>query len=238
MANVAVAASTPAESVSLSVTNNGYNGSGFTAGSGQQAQSSSVQVNVIPLAAPAPRILLNGTDITGTTQSVVVGQQIALSTQASNPVAITGNNWTIPGTIVGGYNASSSSGAVVPPTLNGTAATIYWVYAGTNGQPIQQQVQYSYCMINNQCSPTATATISVTGVTSPSLSVQNYGSLTIDTLTGCSAMAGGPYLVYGNVTGPAPGCTGTTSSTPGILFYASGERPFWRQLQVCADYQH
>jgi len=85
VANITVAAVTPDESVSVSVTNNGYGGSGFLGGPGQSAQSSSVSAHVTALAAPAPQIWFNGNNVTGTTTNVVVGQQIALSTVANNP---------------------------------------------------------------------------------------------------------------------------------------------------------
>lgn len=37
--------------------------------------------------------------------------------------------------------------------------------------------------------------------------------------------AGFPYLVYGNVGGPAPGCSGTTTGTAGIKFFPMGTQP-------------
>jgi IPT/TIG domain len=46
VANVTVASGTPNETVDVTVTNKGYSGSGFTAGSGQSAKSSPVQANV------------------------------------------------------------------------------------------------------------------------------------------------------------------------------------------------
>jgi IPT/TIG domain len=46
VANITVASGTPNETVDVTVTNNGYSGSGFTAGSGQSAKSSPVQANI------------------------------------------------------------------------------------------------------------------------------------------------------------------------------------------------
>ncbi len=40
-------------------------------------------------------------------------------------------------------------------------------------------------------------------------------------MTTSDSQAGGPYLVYGNVAGPAPGCPGKTTGTPGITFDVS-----------------
>lgn len=58
VANITVASGTPNETVDITVTNNGYSGSGFTAGSGQTAKSSPVQANVhAPLKSPEVTII-------------------------------------------------------------------------------------------------------------------------------------------------------------------------------------
>jgi len=46
VANITVASGTPNETVDITVTNNGYGGTGFTGGSGESAKSSAVQANV------------------------------------------------------------------------------------------------------------------------------------------------------------------------------------------------
>jgi hypothetical protein len=51
------------------------------------------------------------------------------------------------------------------------------------------------------------------------------GQFSIDQLTGCSVQPSGPALVFGSVTGPMPGCTGTTTGTPGIQFTPQGSQP-------------
>lgn len=79
--------------------------------------------------------------------------------------------------------------------------------------------------LSNGQQASANASFNVGAVGSPSMAVQNYGALTIDNLTGCSQQSGGPYLVYGNVTGPVPGCTGTTTGTAGISFTPVGTQP-------------
>ena len=215
-ASVSIAASTPPQNATLTVTSNGYSGQGFTSGQGNSQTSPSWSVPINPVSAPAPRILFNGTDVTGTTQSVVVGQQIAFTSSVSLPagVVITSSNWTIPGTIVGGYNASASSGAVVAPVLNGSSTTIYWVY----GQNVT--VQYGYCMNNGQCSPQATATFQVTGPSGGTMTSTPYSGVTIDVLTACPPITAGNWLVYGNIyiTGSPCYLTGT----PGMSFSPSG----------------
>jgi hypothetical protein len=58
VANVAVASGVPNEAVSVTVTNNGYGGSGFTPAPGQSATSSSVQANIhAPLNSPEVTVI-------------------------------------------------------------------------------------------------------------------------------------------------------------------------------------
>jgi hypothetical protein len=167
-ANVTVPASAPNETVTVTVTSTGYNGSGFIGGPGQ-SNSGSNTATVNAFTAPAPRILFNGTDVTGTTQNVVVGQQIALTTSVNLPngVAITGDNWSVPGTVVGGYVNAAGNG---PPDTTGgyravvvygnSSITFYWVSPGQS-----MAVTYSYCVNTGSCSPAATATFNVEGPT-------------------------------------------------------------------------
>jgi hypothetical protein len=157
----------------VTVTSHGYNGSGFLSGGGSQSSQGSNTATVVAFSAPAPRILFNGADVTGTTQNVVVGQQIALTTSANLPggVAITGNNWSVPGTIVGEYvnavgNAppDTTGGFMAPVVFANTSITFYWVSPGQS-----MAVTYSYCVNTGSCSPAATATFNVNGPTGTGL---------------------------------------------------------------------
>lgn len=165
------------------------------------------------------------TNIAGTTQSAVVGQQIALTALYSplpSGVTVSSQSWSVGGTIVGGYTptpTSYSSGATTAATLNQQSTTFYWASPGNS-----IKVTFTLNLSNGQ-SPKATVTFNVAGVTSPSMGAQNYGSLTIDNLTGCSQQPAGPYLVYGNISGPAPPCPGQYTGTPGITFTPSGTAP-------------
>jgi hypothetical protein len=175
------------------------------------------QVNVQPM------IMWNGANITNTTQSVVTGQQIALSASYTLPsgVSVKSQSWSVGGTTVGGYNASTSRGGTVSTNFSGQSTTFYWVASGNS-------LNVTFTLNLNggsQSSATASATFNASGVTSPTMTVQNFGSLTIDNLSGCSGISGGPYLVYGNVSGPAPGCAGTTTGTAGITFSSQGTQP-------------
>ncbi len=166
--------------------------------------------------APAPNILFGGNNVTGTTQSVVVGQQIALSSSVSLPacMSISSQSWSTPGgTAVGGYSASNSSGSVTPlPSTNNSSFTFYWAYPASS-----LSMSYQYTMSaggGSVNSPVATTTFNVTGPTGGSMTTTPYTQVTIANFssgTGCSA---GPYLVYGNETGS---CS-SPSGTPGMKF--------------------
>ena len=85
-------------------------------------------------AAVAPDILFNGTNVTGTTQSVVVGQQIALQASYSLPsgVSVTSQSWSVPGTTVGGFVGNVNSGSVTGTNFSNTiTTTFYWVDANS-----------------------------------------------------------------------------------------------------------
>ena len=102
------------------IANSFYVGSaGGDGGAGAQTNSWPVTAPTLPTA-PAPTMKLAGNPITGT-QSVIVGQQIALSASVSLPacMSLSGQQWTpsssgTPGTPIGGYSASSTSGSVKP----------------------------------------------------------------------------------------------------------------------------
>jgi hypothetical protein len=160
-----------------------------------------------------PRIMFGGKDITGTTQSVVVGQQIALTASYGLPsgVTVTSQSWSVPGTIVASYTASSSSGSLnTNVTLNQKSTTFYWILAGS------YQVTFT---LNYGSSQTATATagFNISAPSPATPTVANSQLMTVDTLTGCAANPGGQFLVFGNLTGAAPGC-GNPGGTYGISF--------------------
>ena len=105
------------------------------------------------------------------TQNAVVGQQIALTTTTPATTAYDGPTlsptWTVGGTNIGGYPASTAGASVTPTTLNKSNLTTYWVIPG-NAVP----VKYQYC-VNieganpiNQCSLPANAAFNVAGPTS------------------------------------------------------------------------
>jgi hypothetical protein len=82
--------------------------------------SASVQAN----AKVTPKILKGGNDITGSTQSAVVGQQIALTGDPAPPSGST--PWAVAGTTVGGFNTAPTNGGSFPADFTQASATFYW----------------------------------------------------------------------------------------------------------------
>jgi hypothetical protein len=243
VASVTVAAAAPDQTVTVTVTSHGYNGSGFIqTNNNPPAGMDTATVNAIP--APAPKIMRDGTDITGTSGiAVVTGQQIALTTSVTLPsgLAITSSSWTIGGTNIGGYSPSPSSyatGNIVPTKVTSPSITFYWVYAGQG-----LTAKYSYCMNNSQCSTTVQAAFNVTGVTNGLLASTTPNSAVtinswIDNCTGSPTHGQTvKWLFFGKPTGEAgtyPNCT-FSGSTPGISFTASGSMPgsgAWKFVQL------
>jgi hypothetical protein len=163
---VSVPAATPLENVTVTVTSTGYGGQGFTTSQGNSGISNAIQATINAIQAPTPQIIYKGSNIVGspaTNQRVTIGQQISLSSSVNVPPGtfISTQSWTIQGTYVGGYSASTSSGAVIVPVLTNPTALFYWTYAGSNNQ-INNQVTYNYCLNNNSCT-SGTATFEVHG---------------------------------------------------------------------------
>jgi hypothetical protein len=170
-----------------------------------------------------PKIRLggaSGTEITGTIQNVVVGQQILLYADYTLPSGQYANNqtWSVPGTRVGGFSTAPTNGGPTAISNNGQSTTYYWI-VGANSQTATFTLNYG----SNQTA-TAQATFNVSGVGSPSMKTLQYTALMTPTLTGCTGIPTGPWLVYGNVSGAAPGC-GSLQGTPGVQFTPSGTQP-------------
>ena len=190
---------------------------GVDGGSGAASNAWPVSVTLPQPAAPS--ILLGGQSISGT-QSVVVGQQIALSASPSAPscTSISSQQWSIPpGTAVGGYAASTSSGSVTAlPSNAASSYTFYWVYPGNS---LNMTYQYSISGGGSSVnSPVATATFNVAGPSGGTMTSTPYSHLTIASLSSCvrngQTVPAGPWLVYGSLTGD---CL-NQSGSPGISF--------------------
>lgn len=204
VANVTVAASTPAESVSITVTNNGYDGNPFQSSGGSDSpQSSPSTANVVALTLPAPRILRNGADITGQTISVVAGEQIVLTSSYALPagVSVSSQTWSVPGPTVGGFDHQLSTGEVQPTDFTVSPTTFYWVNAGGSGSA-KHTVTYSYIANNGASSPTATTAFSVSGPSAANVTVTtNPTEISLLTAYGTPNT---PFVTFGALAGTVP----------------------------------
>jgi len=159
----------------------------------------SPQVNAA--ATVTPKILLggsNGTDITGQTTNVVVGQQIILYGNYTLPsgVSVNSQSWSVPGTTVGGFNTASTNGGPTATNFSQQSTTFYWVVAASS-----QTVTFTLNLSDNT-HPAATTTFNIAAPTSPGVATQ-LGQVNITP---------GPELQFGNLA--TPGIKLTASATP------------------------
>jgi hypothetical protein len=233
MATVPISQTNADGSAVVTVTSNGYYGSGFwqppggSGGTPGQAQGS-VTIKVPPV----PQITFNGANITGQTVSVYVGQQIALTAIVPG-VTVQTQTWSVTGTIVGGYNASIQSGAVITLPASGgvcqqsfnlSCLTFYWVTSGATA-PVTQTVSYTYTAAGVTNPPVATATFTVYGpaITTP-----------ITTQVGGAGAIPGPDRLV-NVIGLQPSFspgkqTGIIFTTPALPALGDAGTYMWAQL--------
>lgn len=221
-ANVSIASNAPNGTAQVQVQSTGDNGSGFLQAFPGEPSTSSYTVTVDAILAPVPQIQLYGNTIT-MSQSVFVGQEIALSALVNLPpgISICGQSWsTPPGTAVGGYLPSNSSASVMPlPALSSSACTttplsisFYWVDAANS-----REITYSYTN-SNGTSNSATATFNVAGPTGASVAV-NIGKATVEPITNNSLDPNGtPTLLLWGVQVPG-------GNETGIMFQASATPP-------------
>jgi len=220
-ASVTVSLCTPAETASIVVTSTGYNGSGFTPAYSGQSSSGSSSATVTPITAPAPTISFGGKNVTGSTSTVVVGQQISLTGTVPSPQSscLASQSWSVPaGTAVGSAKAATASGFTLgklPANTGSSYGPYYWVYAGSN------TMTYGYKLTNGLSSANASTTFTVKGLSSGKLATANYGKLNDNTLTVCNTTTKETVLAYGNISGTTCAVTGTA----GELFTASGTQP-------------
>lgn len=119
------------------------------------------------------------TALNNTTQSAVVGQQIALTAAYDLPTNLTvqSQSWPVPGTTVGGYTASVSSGATTAANFSQASTTFYWVDAGNS-----RNVTFNLKLSDGSTS-SASVPFNVSGPTSPGMTATlNPGGVTIDSV--------------------------------------------------------
>ena len=217
-ATVDVSKKTPAETVTLTVTNPSTSGTPQTA-----------TAKPAPVVLPVPEIKWKGNTISGDdakTQKVQVDQPVELTTTPTTlpgGFTVSKSTWDIDGTNIKQYHEEDDAGISVDETdLDSANTSFYWLYpdSGLN-------VTYEYCATdpngNQLCtSPQAKATFNATERT-VSLSTWDSEEATIEHLNLCTMdNITAPYLGYGDLSGPAPGCPGQQSGTVGIRLPASG----------------
>lgn len=217
-AKVDVAKDAQAETVTLTVTNP-------STGSGSP---NSATANPAPVVLPVPVIQWLGKKISGDnakTQKVKTGQPVELTTTpATLPggFSISKSTWDIDGTTIKSFAADDSGIKLQETDLDKQNTNFYWLYPedGPN-------VTYDYCATGSDgvqycASPQAKATFDASGPNS-SLSTHDSDQATIEQLVDCTDNnTASPYLGYGDIRGPAPGCPGVRTGTPGIRLTASG----------------
>jgi hypothetical protein len=160
--------------------------------------------------------MFNGQNISGTTQAVVAGQQIALSVTVPQPYAIQSRTWTIPNLATATVSGYTPGTMPTPPTApNQDALTFYWVIPGDNGET----VTYTYSLNNGQ-SASATATFNVGGPTGDLTVQATMAPLNTGVAVGLYAVPGqqpAPEMILAN--SPVPG------GSVGISFAANAATP-------------
>jgi hypothetical protein len=171
VATVSVDLTTPNESALVDVTP-GYGGPFVCTCTGSPDGTFTVPVQAVP--APQAQILYFQNPIAAA-QPVVVGQQISLSSNATTvaPMAVTSYSWSVPGpgATIASFTAGSANNAAGTTTsdqiaelLNFSNSGITFYFVSTGGaSPTQNSITFSYCMVNNQCSPPVTGNFSVEG---------------------------------------------------------------------------
>ncbi|MGD0902118.1 MAG: IPT/TIG domain-containing protein [Terracidiphilus sp.] len=215
-ATVNVTKKAPAETVTLTVTNTSSNGA-----------SQSATASPAPVVLPVPVIKWKGNAISGDkakNQSVIVGQPVELTTTpASLPggFTVSGSNWTIPGTNVQQFSHPNSGIVLTPTQTNKPNTTYYWLYPQD-----AMNVAYTYCATdpngNQICeSPEAKAAFNAKGPGTLTLATDDSQLALVEKLDTCNPPGKLPFLEYGDLSGPAPGC-GNDEGPAGIHLTVSG----------------
>ncbi|MGD0942322.1 MAG: hypothetical protein ABR905_21725, partial [Terracidiphilus sp.] len=149
-------------------------------------------------------------------QSVVVGQQIHLTTPAMpSGISVKSSQWKVDGTRIANYSPTTASASVTEVTdddLTNDEITYYWVYPEDDNIP----VTYKYCANipglsdPDDCSLEAKAAFTVTGPQGGTMTFTPFApAVTISNLSTCvdntgATWQGGPWMYYATgVTGPA-----------------------------------
>ncbi len=217
-ATVNVTKKAPSETVTLTVTNP----------SGSATPGSAI-ANPAPVVLPIPVILwknktISGDDAQIKNPSVIVGQPVELTTTpATLPGGFTISNptWTIPGTNVQRFSHPNSGIVLTPTQTDQPNTTYYWLYPQDD-----MNVVYTYCATDSNgiqiCeSPEAEAVFKAKSPGNLTLATDDSKLALVRKLDVCNPVGTEPFLEYGDLSGPAPGC-GPDEGDPGIHLTASG----------------
>ena len=118
---------------------------------------------------PEPRIFLQGMDVTGTRQSVIVGQRIELNVVLHPGLSIEKQDWWIgkQGEYTGGFLHTPFLGGPQPVVREGSTTTFYWVTSGYD-----RTVSY-HLKLANGVTATATVIFDVDGPSSTQVDVDS-----------------------------------------------------------------
>ena len=199
-ATVTISVNAPSGGATLQVQSNGYIGNEFApANPGQLPDAALNNLFIQALPAPPPQIIFRGSNVAQTTQTVYVGQQIAL-TIGPPPTGLTVNNRTWSGVNAGAAIAGWTPGQqpqIASP--NNESFTYYWVNVGTSCQ-VTYTVTYAWTLDNGQ-SNSSSVTFSVLGPMNANVrtNVGNVQVLPVTPSGSISASTGTPQLLLGGV---------------------------------------
>jgi hypothetical protein len=226
--SVPIAQNAPDGPATIQVQSHGISGSGFVQGTPGQSSSGSNGADISAAPAPVPQIMFMGNNVSGTTQTVYAGQQIALTVNAPTGYSINTQQWSFGNQqdITGGFIATSRSGQeAADPQLNTGSVTFYWVVPGVDNET----VSYTYQLSNGR-SASASVTFNVDGPTgnvlpnvfvnttdaATSIQPSNDPSLPDTTLIGMKGSPINPfYGVFFNVANATP-----PKTTAGVYVFA------------------
>lgn len=158
----------------MQVQSNGYTGNGFLSASPGQPSQATLNAVIQPIAAPLPQIMFQNVNVSGTTQDVVAGQQIALTISTSNlsaGVTLQSQSWSFsnPSAATGGFVNTTGNGppsangggkeAPLPPLTQGSL-TFYWKVINDT----EEAIAYTYTL-NNGMSNSASVVFNIGGPT-------------------------------------------------------------------------
>ena len=208
-ANIMVPANSASGPATVTVTSTGFGGSGFFSGNGGNSPSSSSTTPQVVATTPTPQIMFNGQSISGKTNiQVFAGQKISLSVAApsGSGLSITSQTWFFGNSadVVGGYNASTSGGFVVPVTgVSNSNLVFYFINPGKT-ESITVNVTYS-----NGKSASSTATFNVQGPTNVNI----------------TSTVGQTPLYLNSIENPTLKLAGVADTNAGIEFQATSNLP-------------